>query len=71
MNRDDYDEMVSIAANLASENGENPEYDRALAEFGERAEWSGSPDPEDPDNYWIDDETGERVNAHTGERTGI
>lgn len=34
-----------------------------------RAEWSGSPDPEDPDNYWIDDATGERVNAHTGERT--
>lgn len=32
-------------------------------------EWSGSPDPEDPDNFWIDDETGERVNAHTGERT--
>lgn len=33
------------------------------------AEWSGSPDPDDPDNYWIDDVTGERVNAHTGERT--
>lgn len=31
-------------------------------------EWSGYPDPHDPDNYWIDDETGERVNAHTGER---
>ena len=31
-------------------------------------EWSGSPDPLDPDNYWIDDETGERVNAITGER---
>ena len=31
-------------------------------------EWSGSPDPNDPDNYWIDDVTGERVNAHTGER---
>ena len=27
------------------------------------AEWSGSPDPADPDNYWIDDETGERVHA--------
>lgn len=32
-------------------------------------EWSGSPDPDDPDNFWIDDETGERVNAITGERT--
>ena len=32
-------------------------------------EWLGSPDPDDPDNFWIDDETGERVNAHTGERT--
>jgi hypothetical protein len=31
-------------------------------------EWNGSPDPLDPDNYWIDDETKERVNAHTGER---
>jgi hypothetical protein len=32
-------------------------------------EWSGYPDPRDPDNYWIDDKTGERVNAWTGERT--
>ena len=32
-------------------------------------EWSGSPDPSDPDNFWIDDVTGERVNAKTGERT--
>lgn len=32
-------------------------------------EWSGSPDPSDPDNYWIDDATGERVNAVTGERS--
>lgn len=32
-------------------------------------EWSGSPDPEDPDNFWVDDKTGERVNAQTGERT--
>jgi hypothetical protein len=35
---------------------------------GAAAEWSGSPDPVDPDNYWIDDKTGERVNAKTGER---
>lgn len=27
------------------------------------AEWSGTPCPRDPDNYWIDDETGERVSA--------
>lgn len=26
-------------------------------------EWSGSPDPADPDNFWIDDETGERIAA--------
>jgi len=32
-------------------------------------EWSGTPDPTDPDNYWLDDETGERVCAATGERT--
>ena len=31
--------------------------------------WSGTPDPKDPDNFWIDDETGERVCAKTGERT--
>lgn len=33
------------------------------------ADWSGSPDPLDPDNFWIDDNTGERVNARTGGRT--
>jgi hypothetical protein len=33
------------------------------------AEWSGSPDPADPDNFWIDDLTGERVSAATGERS--
>ena len=32
-------------------------------------EWSGYCDPCDPANYWIDDETGERVNATTGERS--
>ena len=31
--------------------------------------WSGSCDPCDPDNYWIDDETGERVSAETGEHS--
>ncbi len=26
-------------------------------------EWSGFPCPDDPDNFWIDDETGERIEA--------
>lgn len=26
-------------------------------------EWSGSPCPADPDNFWIDDKTGERIPA--------
>jgi hypothetical protein len=30
--------------------------------------WNGSPCPYDPDNFWIDDETGERVDAETGAR---
>jgi hypothetical protein len=34
-----------------------------------RTEWSGFPDPTDPDNFWIDDVTGERVNASSGERS--
>jgi hypothetical protein len=41
----------------------------AKATFVSPKEWSGSPDPSDPDNFWIDDDTGERVNAVTGERT--
>lgn len=31
--------------------------------FEEAPEWSGHPDPNDPDNYWIDDRTGERIRA--------
>ena len=31
-------------------------------------DWNGSPCPLNPDNYWMDDDTGERVNAWTGER---
>lgn len=31
-------------------------------------EWSGTPCPYDPDNYWIDDNTGERVAAAGGRR---
>jgi hypothetical protein len=32
-------------------------------------EWNGYPAPCDPDNFWLDDESGERVNAATGART--
>ena len=32
-------------------------------------EWSGSPDPCSPDDYWIDDKTNERVSTVTAERT--
>lgn len=32
-------------------------------------EWNGSPCPRDPDNCWIDDETGEHVSAVTFART--
>ena len=28
--------------------------------------WSGSPDPRDPANFWIDDETEKRVKAPNG-----
>lgn len=31
--------------------------------YCEQEEWSGSPCPDDPDNYWIDDKTGERIKA--------
>ena len=31
-------------------------------------EWSGSPAPEAPDEWWVDDVTGEYVSAETGER---
>ena len=34
----------------------------------EEGEWSGYPDPTDPDNFWIDDKSGERIDARTGER---
>jgi hypothetical protein len=43
----------------------------ALADGQVEREWSGSPDPADPDNFWIDDATGERVNAETGERSQV
>lgn len=32
-------------------------------EAPESEEWTGTPCPDDPDNYWIDEETGERVLA--------
>jgi hypothetical protein len=34
-------------------------------------EWSGSQDPEDPDNLWVDDVTGERVCALDGSRATL
>lgn len=44
---------------------------KTVLEWLPRASWSGYPDPTDPDNFWIDDITGEQVNAITGERTKI
>lgn len=35
----------------------------------EPVEWQGHPDPLAPDDFWIDDETGERVCAENGERS--
>jgi hypothetical protein len=32
------------------------------------SEWSGYPHPNAPDDFWIDDATGEIVSAHTGVR---
>lgn len=32
------------------------------------ATWTGSPAPESPDCWWVDDVTGEYVSADTGER---
>jgi len=37
--------------------------------MSDKGEWRASPDPKDPDNFWIDDSTGERVCAATGART--
>jgi len=34
----------------------------------EQDEWDGSPAPEAPDDYWVDDDTGEYIDARTGER---
>lgn len=31
-------------------------------------DWNGSPYWKDPDNFWVDDETGELVDAATGQR---
>jgi hypothetical protein len=43
--------------------------DPVLLAIIEAETWTGSPCPRDPDNFWIDDKTRERVNAKTGERT--
>jgi len=34
-------------------------------------EWSGYPDPVFPDEFWIDDSTGERVSTTTNKRKGL
>lgn len=52
---------------LDSGTGRQPD---AMPDAPEQA-WSGHPDPDDPDHFWIDDVTGERVNATTGEREPI
>ena len=35
----------------------------SIMQRGLKTEWSGRPAPDDPDNVWIDDETGARVRA--------
>jgi len=47
------------------------EGDPVLLSIIECETWTGSPCPRDPDNFWIDDKTGERVNAKTGQRVSI
>lgn len=37
--------------------------DMSAARAALGGEWSGHTDPEDPDNFWIDDATGQRVRA--------
>lgn len=54
--RQGYQRLLSVVRGRTVEGG------------GEAAEWSSSLDPTAPDNFWIDDATGERVNAATGER---
>jgi uncharacterized protein YxjI len=34
-------------------------------------QWSGAPWQGDPDNYWVDDETGELVRASDGSRITV
>lgn len=53
--------MTFVTGNLAAEEHE-------ARREQEEGEWSGSPDPNDPDNFWIDDKSGERVDARTGEK---
>jgi len=37
--------------------------DVQLLEAAGVPEWQGSPCPKDPDNYWINNDTGERIKA--------
>lgn len=45
--------------------------DKPNLEYLAQDEWSGSQCDIAPDTCWIDDETGEHVNAETGARTAF
>lgn len=68
--RDGYDEVYVEWPNLTiSSKDVKTALEAFKKEQAKPEEWSGHPDPAMPDKYWIDDKTGERVNAETGERT--
>lgn len=54
-----YDRVKALARNLGKWQFIGVEYDQP-AEL--------KPKPCDPDNFWIDDKSGERIDARTGER---
>jgi len=58
LNRDSYVGQVS-ARFLASRDF----WRKEKAAQAESAEWSGTPGPDDPDNFYICDKTGERIPA--------
>ena len=64
--------MARIIERSRELGGFTPEISKALGWMLEPilpSEWSGSLCPIAPDTCWIDDVTGEHVNAHTGQRT--
>lgn len=61
--------LVSVACGLTNANFNTAKFLGACGVEPSQVEWSGKPDPSDPDNFWIDDDTGERVDARTGERS--